>query len=87
MESSIGYYNLAQLSSQMETTRYKARIGIFPWSARTIQRMWARGDFPKPILWAGKNVWKKAVINEFSRLVGQGVASAEAAVQAQAAAV
>ena len=84
MESSTGYYDLRQLSSQKGTARQKAHTGVFPWSWMTLRRMWARGDFPKPILWGGKNVWKKEVINEYARLVGQGMANAEAAIQAQA---
>ncbi|MBQ9527250.1 MAG: hypothetical protein IJR68_06535 [Fretibacterium sp.] len=87
MKESLGYYSLKQLSSQAETNRFKARVGVFPWNARTIERMWARGEFPQPLLWGGRNVWKKEVINAFSRLIGQGMEPAEAVVQADAAAV
>lgn len=79
-----GFYCIRQLASQRETERQKARIGMFPWCAMTLRRMWARGEFPKPIVWMSRNVWKRGVIDEYARLIGAGVALAEAAVRAEA---
>ncbi len=83
----MGFYSLQQLSSRNETARQKARVGVFPWCEMTIRRMWARGEFPKPIVWMKRNMWRRGVIDAYSRLIAQGVAAAEAAIQAEAAVV
>lgn len=71
MAEDAGFYDLAQLATQRETARKKARVGIFSWDARTIRRMWERGDFPAPIKAFGRNLWPKSVIHEFEKkLIG-----------------
>ncbi len=84
MGEGVGFYSLQQLASRNETARQKARVGIFPWCEMTIRRMWARGEFPKPIVWMNRNMWKRGVIDAYDRFIGQGMAAAEAVVQAEA---
>ncbi|MBQ9526703.1 MAG: hypothetical protein IJR68_03755 [Fretibacterium sp.] len=83
----VGYYDLYQLGTVRETERMKGHRGLFPWHPATIRRMVVQGTFPAPMKLGRKNAWKAEVIWEYDKLVGMGVALAEAVVQAQAAAV
>ena len=77
-------YSLSQLYSTSETEFQKKRVGKFPWSEMTLRRMWARGEFPKPVKQLGRNVWGGDVIDRYAELVASGVGLAEAVIRAEA---
>jgi len=79
-----GFCDLYQISSERETTRQKGHIGMFPFSGMTIRRMWERGEFPKPLKLAGRNAWRRDVIDKFAELLAAGMDPAEATIQAAA---
>ena len=80
-----GFYSFHQLYSTGETEIQKEYNGKFPWSMSTVRRLWARGEFPKPIKLLGRNAWRCDVIDRFAELIAKGVALADAVVQAEAA--
>lgn len=65
-DSSVGYYDLYQISSTRETARTKEHRGILPYHPNTISGWVKKGEFPKPIKGLGnRNLWPKEVIHRF----------------------
>lgn len=68
-----------ELYTQRETAQVKFRKGMFPWSKRTVERMWQRGEFPVPMKIMNRNLWDRGQIEEYDRLLKTGLVPREAA--------
>ena len=67
-DSSVGYYDLYQISSTRETARTKEHRGILPYHPNTIMNWVREGKFPRPVRGMGsRNMWLKTDIHQYIR--------------------
>jgi len=66
-QDAAGFYSLSQLASCRETTKQRARVGVFPLCKKQILRLVDAGKFPAPVgRMSGQLVWRKDDIHEYT---------------------